>query len=52
MDGKMNKFLSVRQLSKLFGDKSEQFKKYTKENKVNYEKQETLIALIKYMEEH
>lgn len=51
IDGKLNMFLSIRQLSKLFGDKSEQFKKYTKENKVNYEKQETLIALIKFMEE-
>jgi hypothetical protein len=49
-EGKLTQFVSLRQLSKLFSDKSDLFKKYVKENKVDYENQESLIAVIKYME--
>jgi len=49
-DGKLSQFTSLRQLSKLFDDKPELFKKYVKENKVTYENQEGILALIKYME--
>jgi len=41
----------MRQLSKNFSDKSDIFKKYVKEHKVTYENQESLIGLIKYMEQ-
>ena len=49
-EGKLTMFVSLRQLSKLFSDKSDSFKKYVKENKVDYEKEETLIAVVKYIE--
>lgn len=50
-DEKVSNFLSLRQLSKQFSDKADLFKKYVKENKVTYEDEESLIALIKYMEQ-
>ena len=50
-DGKTEIFLSIRQLSKLFDDKSDAFKKYVKENKIKYENEESLIGLIKFMEQ-
>lgn len=43
-------FISLRQLSKLFEDKADLFKKYVKEHKVTYENQESIVELIKYME--
>jgi hypothetical protein len=49
-DGKLTTFLNLRQLSKQFDEKSDLFKKYVKENKVNYENQESLIGLIKFLE--
>ncbi len=49
-DDKLSPFLSIRQLSKLFDDKSDLFKKYVKDHKINYEKQESIVELIKYME--
>jgi hypothetical protein len=49
-DGKLTTILSLRQLSKQFDEKSDQFKKYVKENKVNYENQKSLIGLIKFLE--
>ena len=51
-DGKMSLFISLRQLSKLFDDKSDRYKKYVKEHKVVYDKQESLVDLIKYMEQY
>ena len=51
-DGKMSLFISLRQLSKLFDDKSDRYKKYVKEHKVVYDKQENLVELIKYMEQY
>lgn len=49
-DGKVTIFLNLRQLAKQFDQKSAEFKKYVKENKVNYENPESLIGLVKYME--
>ena len=49
-DDKVNSFISLRQLSKLFDDKADLFKKYVKEHKVTYENQESIVELIKYME--
>lgn len=51
-DGQLQLFLNLRQLARLFEDKSDQFKKYTKENKVKYENEESLVGLIKYLEQH
>ncbi len=48
-DGKVNKFLTVRQLLKLCGDKEEAAKAYAKENNVKYENQESIIGLIRYL---
>jgi len=50
-DGKLSPFLSLRQLSKLFDDKSGLFKKYVKEHKVVYDKENSLVDLIKYLEQ-
>ena len=50
-DGKVEIFRNLRQLSKLFDDKSDAYKKYVKENKVKYEDEESLIGLIKNMEQ-
>ena len=50
-EGKPVMFVSLRQLSKQFGDKSDLFKKFVKDNKVDYDNQESLIALVKYMEQ-
>jgi hypothetical protein len=49
-DGKVTMFLNLRQLAKQFEQKSTEFKKYVKENKVKYEDQESLLGLVKYME--
>ncbi|MCK9414648.1 MAG: hypothetical protein M0Q53_20270 [Prolixibacteraceae bacterium] len=49
-DGKLTMFVSLRQLSKLFGEKSEQFKNYVKENKVDFEDPDAMAELVKYME--
>jgi hypothetical protein len=49
-DGLISPFITLRQLSKLFDEKADLFKAYTKSHKVNYDKQESLVELIKYME--
>ncbi len=49
-DGKMTKFLNVRQLIRLFGDKESVCKEYVKKNNVDYEDQNSILNLIKYME--
>lgn len=51
-DGQLQLFLNLRQLARLFEDKSDQFKKYVKENKVKYENEESLVGLIKFMEQN
>ncbi len=49
-DGKMNKFLSIRQLSKLFDEKESLFKAYTKKNDVDYDNQNSIVELLKYLQ--
>lgn len=49
-NGELSKFINLRQLSKVFPDKSSQFKKYVKENHVSYDNQESLIGLIRFLE--
>ena len=50
-DGRLGSFLNLRQLSKLFDDKSDRYKKYIKEHKVAYDKEKSLVDLIKYLEQ-
>jgi hypothetical protein len=49
-DGKLNKFISIRQLMKLFGEKGNMFKIYVKKNDVKYENQEGIVELIRFLE--
>lgn len=49
-DGKLNKFLTVRQLSKFYGEKENLFKAYQKTHEVKYDNQESIIELIKFLE--
>ena len=49
-DGKLNKFLSIRQLAKLFEEKEDAFKAFVKKNDVKYDNQSAIVELIKYME--
>lgn len=49
-DGNLNKFISMRQLSKLFIDKADLFNSYVKNQKVKYENRPDLINLIKFLE--
>lgn len=49
-DGTLIKFVSLRQLSKSFEDKSGLFKKYVKDNNVSYDDQKSLIGLIRFLE--
>jgi hypothetical protein len=51
-DGEMSLFISLRQLSKLFDDKSDRFKKYVKEHKVEFDQQESVVELVKYLEQY
>lgn len=48
-NGKMNRFLNLRQLHKLFGDKSVIFKDYLKKHQVKYTDEKSIIGLVKYM---
>jgi hypothetical protein len=48
-DGEISKFLSIRQLSKLFGEKDNLFKEFVKKRDVKYTDQSGIIELIKYM---
>ena len=51
-EGKLSKFLNVRQMSKLFEEQSALFKKFVKENKVSEKDPASVVAMIKYLEEH
>jgi hypothetical protein len=48
-EGVLLKFYSIRQLSKFFEEKSNQFKTYVKENNVKYDDPESLIGLIRFL---
>jgi hypothetical protein len=49
-DGKQSKFLNIRQLSKLFSEKEDKVKEYTKKNDVKFNNQESLVGFIKFLE--
>jgi len=48
-DGELIKFVSMRQLSKIFEDKAGLFKKYTKEHHVSLDNQQSMIDLIRFL---
>lgn len=50
-DGKLTLCITLRQLSKQFDEKSEILKKYVKENKPDFENEESLIRLIRFLEQ-
>jgi len=49
-DGKLNKFISIRQLSKLFDEKESVFKAYLKKHDVEYDDEKSIVELIKYLQ--
>lgn len=49
-DGKLTKFISIRQLSKLFSDKENVFKQFVKNHDVKYDNQASLVELIRFLE--
>ncbi|MCE1199304.1 MAG: hypothetical protein LWW85_10085 [Marinilabiliales bacterium] len=51
VDGKPEPFFNLRQLTRMFKGKEEAIKKYIKENKVDYEKEESLIPLFHFLEQ-
>ncbi len=48
-DGKLNKFISIRQLIKLFSEKDNLIKRYIKKHDVKYNNQESIIELIRFL---
>lgn len=51
-DGKLNKFISIRQLSKLFDEKENVFKAYIKKHDVDYDNQSSVVELIRYLQDN
>jgi hypothetical protein len=49
-NGKLNKFINMKQLMKLYDDKKDLFKDYVKKNDVTYNNQKSIVQLIKYLE--
>jgi hypothetical protein len=49
-DGNINKFLSLRQLSKFFSNKEDLFKVFVKKQDVKYDDLASLVELIKFLE--
>jgi hypothetical protein len=49
-DGELNKFVNMRQLMKLYGDKEALFKAYVKKQDVKFNNQESIVQLVKYLE--
>lgn len=49
-DEKLIKFVNIRQLTKLFSEKDDLIKKYIKIQNVKYDKQESIVNLIRYLE--
>lgn len=50
-NGELNKFISIKQLMKLYRNKKRLFRAYLKENDVKYEDQDCIVELIKFLEE-
>jgi len=49
-NGKMNSFKNINQLMNLFSDKKELYKSYKKNHELDYNNQESIVELIKYLE--
>ncbi len=49
-DETLKKFVNLKQLRKLFKDKSELFDSFVKENDVTIEKIESIVSLISFLE--
>ena len=49
-NGELNKFITLKQLMKLYDDEEDLFKAYLKKHKVKVENQESIIQIIKYLE--
>lgn len=49
-NGELHKFINMRQLMKLYDDKEDLYKAYVKNNVVEYNNQESIVQLIKYLE--
>jgi hypothetical protein len=49
-NGKMTRFLNLRQLQKLFADKSVLWKDYFKKHEVKYDNEKSIVDLVKYMD--
>jgi hypothetical protein len=49
-DGELQRFVSLKQLTKLFDDKKDMIKEYISTHRVDYDDQESLIQLIKHLE--
>jgi hypothetical protein len=52
IDGKLNKFLTIRQLSKLLSEKENVVKAYTKEHELKYEDEKSIVDLLMYLEKN
>jgi len=48
-NGVLTKFINIRQLSKLFGDKEGLFKEYVKKHNVKYDDQSSIIELVRFL---
>lgn len=51
-DGKLDKFVSIRQLMRLFEDQEDIFKKFVKKYNVKYNNQGSIVQLIIYLEQN
>lgn len=49
-DGELTKFLSIRQLSKMFDESEDLFKEYVRKNNVKYDNQASIVHLIRFLE--
>lgn len=49
-DGELTKFLSIRQLSKMFDGSEDLFKEYVRKNDVKYDNQAGIVNLIRFLE--
>jgi hypothetical protein len=49
-NGELNKFTNIRQLMKLYDDRTDLFKAYVKENDIKFDNQESIVRLIDYLE--
>ena len=49
-NGEVSKFISIKQLMKLYDDKEDLFKAYVKKNNVKFSDQESILELVRYLD--